>query len=76
MRFLWRCPDDAGSHRPSSAAAVVAALAELIAAKLERPLLAKADWVAFGPSAEHETKCIFFRYRLDLTKNMHYCACH
>ncbi len=27
-----------------------------------------------GPSAEHETKCMFRRFRLDLIKNMHYCA--
>ena len=29
----------------------------------------------WAPSAEHETKCTFWHYWLDLTKNMHYCAC-
>lgn len=24
--------------------------------------------------AEHETKCMFLRFRLDFLKNMHYCA--
>jgi hypothetical protein len=27
-----------------------------------------------GPSAGHETKCMFLRFRLDALQNMHYCA--
>ena len=52
----------------------VAALTTLIKAKLARPQLARADWVAFAVAAEHETKCMFLRFRLDVLKNMHYCA--
>ena len=49
-------------------------LEPLLQAKTAKSELRKADWAAFPPSAEHETKCIFLNFWLDILKNMHYCA--
>ena len=64
-----------GSQKSSADYETLAQITALVPPRFGGYVSARHPALRYGLTlSEHETKCMFRRFRLDLLKNMHYCA--